>query len=78
MDIMGKSYMLITFESKILKAAVKKVSKGLMRSQYTEKACKLLTFIVTWRVGVSKLKLFSHSLFLSLYFFSSGFSPVLT
>ena len=24
MDIMGKSYMLITFESKILKAAVKK------------------------------------------------------
>lgn len=41
MDIMGKSYILITFESKILKAAVKKVSKGLMRSQYTEKACKL-------------------------------------
>lgn len=41
MDIMGKSYILITFESKILKAAVKKVSKGLMRSQYTVKACKL-------------------------------------
>ena len=41
MDIMGKSYMLITYKSKILKAAVKKVSKGCMRSQYTKKACKL-------------------------------------
>lgn len=41
MDIIGKSYMLITFKSKILKAAVKNVSKGRMRSQYTEKACKL-------------------------------------
>ena len=29
--------MLITFESKILKAAVKKVSKGLMRSLSTQK-----------------------------------------